>query len=151
MCARNSLRLLLRPRVETLGGQVWVNFLWQLSGLRVGIHYDLLALKVLKCHWLGYHLLVLLLLTNLKIRWWTHWSCHTGAIDLLEGIQRLLNNNTSICRHNLENVGGRHEFWRRLLESGGYCHGLSLSFGILVLAIPHLTVRERTSLFHIIE
>jgi hypothetical protein len=50
------------PRVETLGGQVWVNFLWQLSGLRVGIHYDLLSLKVFKGHWLGYHLLVLLLL-----------------------------------------------------------------------------------------
>ena len=86
VCTRNSLRLLLRPRVETLGGQVWVNFLWQLSGLRVGIHYDLLTLKVFEGHWLGYHLLVLLLLTNQKVRRRTHWSCHTATINLLEGI-----------------------------------------------------------------
>ena len=152
MCARNSLRLRLRARVETLEGQVWVNFLWKLSGLRVGIHYDLLSLKVFEGHWLGYHLLVLLLLlTNQKVRGRAHWSCHSATIDLLEGIQWLLNTNSSICRHDLENVGGRHEFWRRLLKSGGYCHGLSLSLGILVLAIPHLTVRERATLFHIIE
>ena len=80
-----------------MGGQVGVYFLWQLSGLRVGIHYDLLSLKVFEGHWLGYHLLVLLLLTNQKVRWGTHWSCHTAAIDLLEGIQWLLNTNTSIC------------------------------------------------------
>ena len=102
-------------------------------------------------HRLGNHLLVLLLRANQKVRWGTHWSGHTATVDLLEGIQWLLDANTSICRHNLQDVGGRHELWRRLLESGGYCHGLGLSFGILVLAVPHLTVRKGTSLFHLID